>query len=172
MNEKYIQALILGSIIGFAIVIDVYIGPKSNDKMMQKKFEVKDIKRLHWNEDSGKKIDFNELEDHGVLIFKADDKKVNSGELKKIFKIKIDGNDNNDEEVKKDIRIKINSDDMSDIDIQSIFEEIQAQLTDEEFNEVRSKLEDARSELENALTEASDQLDDVDIDIQVEVENN
>jgi TnpA family transposase len=113
-----------------------------------------------------------ELEDHGVLIFKADDKKVNSGELKKIFKIKIDGNDNNDEEVKKDIRIKINSDDMSDIDIQSIFEEIQAQLTDEEFNEVRSKLEDARSELENALTEASDQLDNVDIDIQVEVENN
>jgi transcriptional regulator of heat shock response len=148
MNEKYIQALILGSIIGFAIVIDDYIGPKSNDKMMQKKFEVKDIKRLHWNEDSGKKIDFNELEDHGVLIFKAD------------------------EEVKKDIRIKINSDDMSDIDIQSIFEEIQAELTDEEFNEVRSKLEDARSELENALTEASDQLDDVDIDIQVEVENN
>ena len=46
------------------------------------------------------------------------------------------------------------------------------ELTDEEFNEVRSKLEDARSELENALTEASDQLDDVDIDIQVEVENN
>ncbi|MDC1421912.1 hypothetical protein N8250_06560, partial [Gammaproteobacteria bacterium] len=106
------------------------------------------------------------------LIFKADDKKVNSAELKKIFKIKIDGNDNNDEEVKKDIRIKINSDDMSDIDIQSIFEEIQAQLTDEEFNEVKSKLEDARSALENALTEASDQLDNVDIDIQVEVENN
>ena len=61
---------------------------------------------------------------------------------------------------------------MSDIDIQSIFEEIQAQLTDEEFNEVKSKLEDARSALENALTEASDQLDNVDIDIQVEVENN
>ena len=115
MNEKYIQALILGSIIGFAIVIDDYIGPKSNDKMMQKKFEVKDIKRLHWNEDSGKKIDFNELEDHGVLIFKADNKKVNSGDLKKIFKIKIDGNDNNDEEVKKDIRIKINSDDFKQL---------------------------------------------------------
>tara|TARA_B110000003_G_C16435501_1_gene451883 strand:+ start:98 stop:616 length:519 start_codon:yes stop_codon:yes gene_type:complete len=172
MNEKYIQALILGSIIGFAIVIDDYIGPKPNHKMMQKQFKVKDIMQPHWNEDSGEKIDFNEIEDHEVLIFKADDKKVNSAELKKIFKIKIDGNDNNDEEVKKDIRIKINSDDMSDIDIQSIFEEIQAQLTDEEFNEVKSKLEDARSALENALTEASDQLDNVDIDIQVEVENN
>ena len=170
MNEKYIQALILGSIIGFAIVIDDYIGPKSNHKMIQKKFEAKDIKRLHWNEDSGQKINFNEIEDHEVLIFKADNKKVNSGELKKIFKIKIDGNDNNDEEVKKDIRIKINSDDMSDIDIQSIFEEIQAQLTDEELNEVKSKLEDAKSALEKALTEASDQLDTV--DIQVEVENN
>jgi len=172
MNEKYIQALILGSIIGFAIIIDDYIGPKPNHKMIQKKFEAKDIKRLHWNEDSDQKINFNEIEDHEVLIFKADNKKVNSGELKKIFKIKIDGNDNNDEEVKKDIRIKINSDDMSDIDIQSIFEEIQAQLTDEELNEVKSKLEDAKSALETALTEASDQLDTVDIDIQVEVENN
>jgi len=172
MNEKYIQALILGSIIGFAIIIDDYIGPKPNHKMIQKKFEAKDIKRHHWNEDSGQKINFNEIEDHEVLIFKADNKKVNSGELKKIFKIKIDGNDNNDEEVKKDIRIKINSDDMSDIDIQSIFEKIQAQLTDEELNEVKSKLEDAKSALETALTEASDQLDTVDIDIQVEVENN
>ena len=33
---------------------------------------------------------------------------------------------------KRDIRIKVNTDDMSNIDIQSIFKEIQNQLSDEE----------------------------------------
>ena len=97
---------------------------------------------------------------------------MNSNELKKIFKIKIDGNDENKEEVKKDIRIKVNTDDMSDIDIQSIFDEIQIQLSDEEYIEVKSKLEDAKSELENELAEVADQLGNVDIDIQVEVDKN
>ena len=78
----------------------------------------------------------------------------------------------NDEEVKKDIRIKVNTDDMSDIDIQSIFDEIQIQLSDEEYSEVKSKLEDARSELENELAAAADQLGNVDLDIQVEVDKN
>ena len=59
---------------------------------------------------------------------------------------------------------------MSNIDIQSIFEEIQMQLTDEELSELKSKLEDARFELENALAE--EQLDNVGIDVQVEVKNN
>ena len=59
---------------------------------------------------------------------------------------------------------------MSNIDIQSIFEEIQMQLTDEELSELKSKLEDAKFELENALAEK--QLDNVDIDVQVEVKNN
>ena len=45
MNEKYIQALILGTIIGFAIIIDDFIAPKQNHKMMQKHLMVKDIKR-------------------------------------------------------------------------------------------------------------------------------
>jgi hypothetical protein len=97
---------------------------------------------------------------------------MSSNELKKIFKIKIDGNDENEEEVKKDIRIKVNTDDMSDIDIQSIFDEIQIQLSDEEYIEVKSKLEDAKSELENELAEVADQLGNVDIDIQVEVDKN
>jgi hypothetical protein len=78
----------------------------------------------------------------------------------------------NEEEVKKDIRIKVNTDDMSDIDIQSIFDEIQIQLSDEEYIEVKSKLEDAKSELENELAEVADQLGNVDIDIQVEVNKN
>ena len=97
---------------------------------------------------------------------------MGSNELKKIFKIKIDGNDENEEKVKKDIRIKVNTDDMSDIDIQSIFDEIQIQLSDEEYSEVKSKLEDARSEQENELAAAADQLGNVDLDIQVEVDKN
>ena len=71
---------------------------------------------------------------------------------------------------KKDIRININSNDMSNIDIQSIFEEIQMQLTEEELSELKLKLEDAKFELESALAE--EQLDNVDIDVQVEVKNN
>jgi len=35
MNEKYIQAIILGSIIGFAILIDDFISPQPNPKIMQ-----------------------------------------------------------------------------------------------------------------------------------------
>ena len=66
----------------------------------------------------------------------------------------------------------ITNNNISDIDIQSIFNEIQIQLSDEEYTELKSKLEDARSELEDAVAEASDQLGNVDIDIQVEVENN
>ena len=45
MNEKYIQALILGTIIGFAIIIDDFIAPKQNHTMTQKHLMVKDIKR-------------------------------------------------------------------------------------------------------------------------------
>ena len=70
------------------------------------------------------------------------------------------------------IRDRVNTDDMSDIDIQSIFDEIQIQLSDEEYSEVKSKLEDARSELENELAAAADQLGNVDLDIQVEVDKN
>ena len=61
---------------------------------------------------------------------------------------------------------------MSDIDIQSIFDEIQIQLSDDEYIEVKSKLEDAKSKLENELAEVADQLGNVDIDIQVEVDKN
>ena len=59
---------------------------------------------------------------------------------------------------------------MSDIDIQSIFDEIQIQLSDDEYSEAKSKLENARSELENELAKAADQLGNVDLDIQVEVD--
>ena len=176
MNEKYIQALILGSIIGLAIVIDDIISPKNlinnapisigiiDEKSKNSDQLIKILERLGSD---------HELKNHKVILLDAsDDKTISSNELKKIFKIKIDGNENDEEKVKKDIRIKVNTDDMSDIDIQSIFDEIQIQLSDDEYIEVKSKLEDARSELENELAEAVDRIDNVDIDIHVEVDKN
>jgi len=176
MNEKYVQALILGSIIGLAIVIDDIISPKN--LINNGPISIGIIDEKSKNSDQLIKIleslgSDHELKNHKVILLDAsDDKTMSSNELKKIFKIKIDGNDENEEEVKKDIRIKINTDDMTDIDVQSIFDEIQIQLSDEEYIEVKSKLEDAKSELQNELAEAADQLGNVDIDIQVEVDKN
>jgi hypothetical protein len=176
MNEKYVQALILGSIIGLAIVIDDIISPKN--LINNGPISIGIIDEKSKNSDQLIKIleslgSDHELKNHKVILLDTrDDKTMSSNELKKIFKIKIDGNDENEEEVKKDIRIKINTDDMSDIDIQSIFDEIQIQLSDEEYIKVKSKLEDAKSELENELAGAADQLGNVDIDIQVEVDEN
>ena len=176
MNEKYVQAIILGSIIGLAIVIDDIISPKNLINNAPISIGIIDEKSKNYDqlikilESLGSD---HELKNHKVILLDAsDDKTISSNELKKIFKIKIDGNDENEEEVKKDIRIKINTDDMTDIDVQSIFDEIQIQLSDEEYIEVKSKLEDAKSELENELAEAADKLGNVDIDIQVEVDKN
>jgi hypothetical protein len=171
-----VQALILGSIIGLAIVIDDIISPKN--LINNAPISIGIIDENSKNSDQLIKIleslsSDHELKNHKVVLLDAsDDKTMNSNELKKIFKIKIDGNDVNKEEVKKDIRLKVNTDDISDIDIQSIFDEIQIQLSAEEYIEVKSKLEDAKSVLENELAEAADQLDNFDIDIQVEVDKN
>ena len=147
MNEKYIQALILGSIIGFAIVIDDYIGPKPNHRMMQKHIMIKDSKNSNWREKSGKKINLHELEGHDVLEFKSDD------DDKKII-------------------IKINSDNLSGLNVQSIVSEVtdavktfgQENLTDEEIDEIKTELQDAKNEV-------SELLENININIEVEVEN-
>ena len=172
MNEKYIQALILGTIIGFAIIIDDFIAPKQNHTMTQKHLMVKDIKTPNRKEDSGKKIELHEIEDHDVFIFKPDDKTVKKNELKQIYKIKIDTEDGDDEESKKEIRIKVNTDNITDVNVESIFEEIQNQLSNEELNKVKSKLEVAKSELKSVITDLTNELDDIDIDIEVEVDKN
>ena len=172
MNEKYIQALILGTIIGFAIIIDDFIAPKQNHTMTQKHLMVKDIKTPNWKEDSGKKIELHKIEDHDVFIFKPDDKTVKKNELKQIYKIKIDTEDGDDEESKKEIRIKVNTDNITDVNVESIFEEIQNQLSNEELNKVKSKLEVAKSELKSVITDLTNELDDIDIDIEVEVDKN
>jgi len=146
MNEKYIQALILGSIIGFAIVIDDYIGPKPNHRMMQKHIMIKDSKNSNWREKSGKKINLHELEGHDVLEFKSDDDKK--------------------------INIKINSDDLSGLNVQSIVSEVtdavktfgEENLTDEEIDEIKTELQDAKNEV-------SELLENININIEVEVEN-
>ena len=171
MNEKYIQALILGTIIGFAIIIDDFIAPKQNHKMMQKHLMVKDIKTPHWKEDSGKKIKLHETEGHEVLVFKSDDKTEEKNELKQIFEIKIDAKDGDDKETKKEIKIKVNTDDITDVNVESILKEIQNQLSDEELDKVKSKLEVAKSELESVITDFTNEVDDIDIDIEVEVDS-
>ena len=147
MNEKYMQALILGSIIGFAIVIDDYIGPKPNHRMMQKHIMIKDSKNSNWREKSGKKINLHELEGHDVLEFKSDDDD-------------------------KKITIKINSDDLSGLNVQSIVSEVtdavktfgEENLTDEEIDEIKTELQDAKNEV-------SELLENININIEVEVEN-
>ena len=172
MNEKYIQALILGTIIGFAIIIDDFIAPKQNHKMMQKHLMVKDIKKApHWKEDSGKKIKLHETEGHEVLVFKSDDKTEEKNELKQIIKFKIDTKDGGDKETKKEIKIKVNTDDITDVNVESILKEIQNQLSDVELDKVKSKLEVVKSELESVITDFTNEVDDIDIDIEVEVDS-
>jgi hypothetical protein len=146
MNERYIQALILGSIIGFAIVVDDYFAPKQNHKMMQKHVMIKDLKQPKWKENSGKNMDLHEIQDHKVMVFKPEDGK-------------------------KKIQIKINSND-SELDIQSIVAEVtnamkvygEEKLADEDIKEIEI-------DLQNAKAEVSELFENVDIDIEVEVEN-
>ncbi|MDA7576029.1 hypothetical protein N9Z05_02745 [Gammaproteobacteria bacterium] len=148
INEKYIQALILGSVIGFAIVIDDFIGPKPDHKIMQKHIKVKDAKNFNWKEKSGKNMDLHEIENHEVFVFKSDDDD-------------------------KKIHIKINSKDSSDLDIKSIVSEVtNAIKTFGEENLTDKEIEEIKIELENAKNEVSEVLENIDINIEVEVENN
>ena len=147
INEKYIQALILGSVIGFAIVIDDFIGPKPDHKIMQKHIKVKDAKNFNWKEKSGKNMDLHEIENHEVFVFKSDD----------------------DDD--KKIHIKINSKDSSDLDIKSIVSEVtNAIKTFGEENLTDKEIEEIKIELENAKNEVSEVLENIDINIEVEVE--
>ncbi|MDB2510630.1 hypothetical protein N9X18_00450 [Gammaproteobacteria bacterium] len=176
MNEKYIQAIILGSIIGFAILIDDFITPQPNPKIMQKHLMVKDIKKSpKWVEDTGKEIDLHEIDDHEVIFFSPDKKSADKDEIKKIIKIKIDANENKEndkEETQKEIRIQLNTDDIADVNVESIFEEIQNQLNDDELDKVRSKLEDAKVKLDSVIADITNGLEGIEIDVQVEVESN
>lgn len=148
INEKYIQALILGSVIGFAIVIDDFIGPKPDHKIMQKHIKVKDAKNFNWKEKSGKNMDLHEIENHEVFVFKSDDDD-------------------------KKIHIKINSKDSSDLDIKSIVSEVTNAInTFGEENLTDKEIEEIKIELENAKNEVSEVLENIDINIEVEVENN
>lgn len=148
INEKYIQALILGSVIGFAIVIDDFIGPKPDHKIMQKHIKVKDAKNFNWKEKSGKNMDLHEIENHEVFVFKSDDDD-------------------------KKIHIKINSKDSSDLDIKSIVSEVaNAIQTFGDENLTDKEIEEIKIELENAKNEVSEVLENIDINIEVEVENN
>ena len=57
------------------------------------------------------------------------------------------------------------------MNVESILKEIQNQLSDEELDKVKSKLEVAKSELESVITDFTNEVDDIDIDIEVEVDS-
>ena len=75
-------------------------------------------------------------------------------------------------ETQKEIRIQLNTDDIADVNVDSIFEEIQNQLNDDELDKIRSMLEDAKVKLDNVIADITNGLEDIEIDVQVEVESN
>ena len=93
MNEKYVQALILGSIVGLAIVIDDIISPKNLINNAPISIGIIDEKSK--NSDQLIKIleslgSDHELKNHKVILLDAsDDKTISSNELKKYLKLKL-----------------------------------------------------------------------------------
>ena len=88
MKESYIQAIILGLLIGGAIILDDFIGPKpkkSADRVFMEhkgKNSITQMKKV-WKDDTGKVYDIKE-----EFLIKEDSDKGN----KKIM-LKIDGDD-------------------------------------------------------------------------------
>ena len=113
MNEKYIQAIILGSIIGLAIIIDDFIAPESG----------RSIER-HLMMVDGKGVKDNQLveaKDHSVMIFKTDD-----GDIDKKIQIKIDASDIRDIDINK-ILNSLKSE-LSDEDLDAIQAKLESAL--------------------------------------------
>ena len=85
MNEKYIQALIIGSLIGGAILLDDFITPKPKrgDHVMMFKTDEKRMHEMHhpkmlekriWKNKEGAEIDLDDISsEKNVYMFKLDD---------------------------------------------------------------------------------------------------
>ena len=85
MNEKYIQALIIGSLIGGAILLDDFITPKPKrgDHVMMFKADGKRMHEMHhpkmlekriWKNKEGAEIDLDDISsEKNVYMFKLDD---------------------------------------------------------------------------------------------------
>ena len=143
MNEKYIQAIILGSIIGLAIVFDDFVAPKPAHRMQQKHLMVMDgnkkpheIKKFQWKGKPGKRKDLHEMEDHNVMIFKSTD-----------GLIKIDG-------------------EASEIDISKIIKEVGKNLSEEDMLALKEKLKSVKKEINKAKYKD----EEVNIELKIEIE--
>jgi hypothetical protein len=145
MNEKYIQAIILGSIIGLAIILDDFIGPKPGRSMERHVMMVDGKNKPHqmkdqWKAKDGKAIDLHELEDHNVMIFKTDD----------------DG-------VEKKIQIKIDAGDIESIDIDKILDTLKSDLSEDDLNAIKAKIKSSKMK----LSESKHGLKEIEVEVEV-----
>ena len=145
MNEKYIQAIILGSIIGLAIILDDFIGPKPGRSMERHVMMVDGQNKPHqikdqWKAKGGKAIDQHELEDHNVMIFKTDD----------------DG-------VEKKIKIKIDAGDIESIDIDKILDTLKSDLSEDDLNAIKAKIKSSKMK----LSESKHGLKEIEVEVEV-----
>ena len=145
MNEKYIQAIILGSIIGLAIILDDFIGPKPGRSMERHVMMVDGKNKSHqmkgqWKAKDGKAIDLHELEDHNVMIFKTDD----------------DG-------VEKKIQIKIDAGDIESIDIDKILDTLKSDLSEDDLNAIKAKIKSSKMK----LSESKHGLKEIEVEVEV-----
>jgi len=150
MNEKYVQALILGSLIGFAIILDDFIGPKSPHRMQEKHIMMIDgdskklgNKKFKWKGKPGKRKDLHEINDHNVMIFKSKD-----------------GLDH------ETIDIKISASDASELDIVKILHDVGKNLPEEDMVVLKKKLKAIKKELKRA----QENNEDVNIEVEIDIE--
>ncbi|MDC1525166.1 hypothetical protein N8502_01165 [Gammaproteobacteria bacterium] len=148
MNEKYIQAIILGSIIGLAIILDDFIAPKPS-RSMDSRVMMIDTKRpphsmkgmkAQWKEKNGNNTELHGIEDHNVMLFKTD-----SGD------------------VHKKIKIKIESDDMEDINIEKLLDTLKTELSNDDLEAIKDKIKSATS----TLSEAEHGLKEIEVEVEV-----
>lgn len=149
MNEKYIQAIILGSIIGMAIILDDFIGPKPGRSMERHVMMVDGKNKPHqikdqWKAKGGKVIDQHELEDHNVMIFKTDD-------------------DGDDDGVEKKIKIKIDAGDLESIDIDKILDTLKSDLSENDLNAIKAKIKSSKMK----LSESKHGLKEIEVEVEV-----
>lgn len=137
MKEKYIQALILGTLIGGAIILDDFIKPKRDVRgghVMMFNGDLEEMHKMHhpkkmqkkvWKSEDGKEIDLDTIssEKH-VIMLKLDDASDIQAELDKI-------------------EIEGLAEELAEIDIANLVKNIKENIADHS----KSKLEDAEIEI-------------------------
>ena len=168
MNEKYIQALIVGGLIGAAIIIAEFISQSNDDPMkfhaikLHEDSQVKMADKKIWITDNGETIDLspdNKEEKRIVIKMNTDDSdNLSMNEEISIFKTGQTDHKEKKVVVKVDARNKDKDNDI-DIDVDAIVEEVLAGL--EEGAEV---LQD--SDIGKIVAKA---LNGIDAEVKIEV---